>query len=160
MNMSNAISMLKGFAEITSGRQKEFYKWTLNRATPVEVKSYKEIPGLKEKVERALESFSPAPKECYRNAFLTSEAIEGVNYIEGYANSTIGLPISHAFNEYNGYYFDLTNEEVLNPIGNNLSGYVSVVELPINEARKAAVETGVWGEYIAYVYNKENEDEV
>jgi hypothetical protein len=48
------------------------------------------------------------PKGCYQNSAKLSIHNQDVQYVEGFSNCV--MPIEHAWNYYNGYYFDMTNE--------------------------------------------------
>lgn len=133
------------------GKQQEYWKWQAEVVRPVKCVSYKEIPGLRDKVEKFLESNELIIKECYYNSMKVVWDIPGTKYVEGIANLII--PIDHAWNYYNGYYFDLTAELVLEKNVKRFD-YAQVILLDQRQMSKYASKTGMAGGYIAEYYKE------
>ena len=86
------------------------YEWMLDNAKVVKIHSYKEHPEVKKSVEVFLTHNEVAMKACYSNAFSMASVAENFRYVLGQAPSII--PIDHAWNSFEGFHFDLTNEIV------------------------------------------------
>jgi len=77
--------------------------------------SYKSLPiNIVKSIEENTDKIKP--KSCFQNAFYGSASDYRVNYVLGMAYIPLSkydkvfLPIEHAWNEYDGKYFDLTSE--------------------------------------------------
>jgi len=108
---STSLQFIRGYLQLNgfSKRQQRYYQWQVDTAKAVNTVSYKSNPELKELVEEyLLPTYTPLPKACYTTAVHTTLAISNVKYVEGYVTSII--PFQHAWNEWNGIYFDLTAE--------------------------------------------------
>ena|SRR5271157_1601383 len=88
------------------------YRWETKMLEPVRVVSYKDIPGLR--VPKAILS-NLRIQGCYYNAYCTVKKIPGIRYVEGYLHDFITYP--HAWNEFEGWHFDLTQEILWNEVG-------------------------------------------
>lgn len=128
---------------------REYWEWQAEVAKPVRCVSYRDVPGLKEKVEEFLKRNELVVKECYYNSMKVVWNIPGVEYVEGIAH--LAIPIDHAWNCYKGHHFDLTAEIVL---GMNVErfDYAQVVKLERRTMDRYASRTKVAGGYIAEYY--------
>jgi len=115
--LSGVDGYLKALAQMTSGKQKEYYEYLLNSMSKVNVGSYRDSKVLTyhvDKLRREMpdtETFCKK-KGCYDTAVNLSVRTHDItiNYIEGYVQAII--PIVHAWNYYEpeNIYFDLIND--------------------------------------------------
>lgn len=81
-----------------------FYQKLLEKGEFVEIEKFKNLSLEEPYVDiRA--------KECFRNATLVTLSNPDIKYCLGYSFNLI--PFEHAWNSYQGKYFDLTNEEII-----------------------------------------------
>jgi hypothetical protein len=117
----------------------DFYNWQLETCEVVSV-----APTKSQALRRFKKDFKYSPRigECYKNARNFSQC--GVSkpmdttYVEGYLLSG-GILCSHAWNCYEGQYFDATIEEVLRQHGtdsdrNTQNYYIKMVEMDFPKA--------------------------
>jgi len=138
---------LQAIAQMTSGKQKEYYEFLLDNLHKVNVGSYRDSKVLTYHIDKLrkehprTDSFCQK-KGCYDTAVNTSVMIRDIdiNYVEGYVQSMI--PILHAWNYYEpeNIYFDLINDvawegeeshfheyyEILNLGRYELAGYLNM----------------------------------
>jgi hypothetical protein len=136
------IEELKGFASLTSGRQREYFDQVLRDAHVVQVVKVGDV--LDDDQIDIICNLDLREKECYRNATLISCAIPGCNYVEG-KFAPFGFGIEHAWNEYKGKYFDATSELVLNSVPEETE-YVALGEYTAPEVMAICERQGVYGE--------------
>jgi hypothetical protein len=131
----------------------DFYDNLLKIAKPIKIVSYKEIPELKEIVEKRLRVRDIVPKECYSNSAKVSLISKDIKYVEGIYNSI--LSISHAWNVWKDeYYFDLTMEFQDRLETNN--EYIQLLNIDSKLVRKYMLDLGVYGSYMTYHYLNKN----
>lgn len=130
----------------------KFARWKSQVAKPVEVVPYKTLPVAKE-INDAIKQgrIKIKQKMCYDNSFWTSNTLRsGVNYCEGVASRF--LPIDHAWNSYQGKYFDLTDEIALKDY-DGFDEHVILLELSSNEVLDFVDDLGHSGPFaLAYFY--------
>jgi hypothetical protein len=107
--MSEGPKQILDFIAKGGYKTSEAYKWASEVIKPVNIVSYRDLPIAGE-IDYLIKNVL-APKECFKNAFLLLD-IPGVEYVDGYT-SCHGIPLEHAFNFYQGKYFDATIEGVL-----------------------------------------------
>jgi hypothetical protein len=134
----------------SSDSQGKYFLWIAKVAKPIKCVSYKDIPGLEQKIKIFLKNFKPKIKECYYNSYRCCIDIPGVEYVEGMANLII--PVNHAWNFYKGKYFDLTAEIVLKEKDVTKIDYAQVIKFDSHLMLKYANKTGLAGEYIGEFY--------
>jgi hypothetical protein len=130
----------------------KFARWKSQVAKQVEVVPYKTLPVAKE-VDKALDAgrIKVKQKQCYDNSFWTSFSVgSGINYCEGIASKFI--PIDHAWNSYQGKYFDLTDEIALKD-HKGFDEHVVLIELSSDEVLQFAQDLDHSGPFaLAYFY--------
>lgn len=142
MKINHLKDMLAFMSVVTKNSlQGDMYRAMYDCAKEVKVVPCSEVFGV-ETVEK-IKSLGLIMKGCYKNATLIADAIEGVKYVEGQV--MCGIPIDHAFNEYNGKYFDATLEFVL---GEDVTEreYITVGEYDIDDVREVLLKKGTYGE--------------
>ena len=139
------IEELKGFASLTSGRQRNYFDQMLRDVHAVKVVKLTDV--LTKAQIDIIRSLDLRQKECYRNATLISCAIPECKYIEG-KFAPFGFGIEHAWNEYKGKYFDATNELVLHSVPEETE-YVALGEYVATEVMVICERQGFYGE----IYN-------
>ena len=139
------LTMLKFFAENTSGYQQMLYKDKLNDADSVDIVSVYDVFDEKT-IEYIKKRIKPQPKCCYENAYKLCDRMYDdkydIKYCEGYLNMR-GLPIDHAFNCVNGQYVDITIELALDRKLEDT--YVKYCEYDIDQVREILVQNGFYG---------------
>ena len=139
------LTMLKFFAENTSGYQQMLYKDKLNDADSVDIVSVYDVFDEKT-IEYIKKRIKPQPKCCYENAYKLCDRMYDdkydIKYCEGYLNMK-GLPIDHAFNCVNGQYVDITIELALDRKLEDT--YVKYCEYDIDQVREILVQNGFYG---------------
>jgi len=85
--------------------------------------SYKFLPRrIAKSVDSIIDRIQPG--SCYKNAFFGSACDQRINYVLGTAYFPTSstnmefLPIEHAWNEFDGKYFDLTSEIIFKDLSN------------------------------------------
>ena len=107
------------------------------------VVSYKENKELKEIIDRFLRRNRNriSMKACYHNSALMMKADPRILYCEGYITLGMGggIPIEHAWNEFEGMHFDITSEILFEgDIGKGENEYIELYKtLDYEEAKKA-----------------------
>jgi hypothetical protein len=108
---------LQAIAQITSGKQKEYYEFLLESMSKVNVGSYRDSKVLTYHIDKLRSEYPRTDtfcqkKGCYDTAVNTSVMIRDIdiNYVEGYVQAMI--PILHAWNYYEpeNIYFDLIHD--------------------------------------------------
>jgi len=93
--------------------------------------SYKENKELKEIIDKFLKKNKSkiSMKACFHNSALMMKADPRIVYCEGYIKLNIGggIPIEHAWNSFDGFYFDITSEIIFD--GNIGQGSNEYIEL-------------------------------
>lgn len=116
-NNENAIvEQTRKFAQLCSGRQKDFFIQMLADLKEVKISPLSSV-FTKDEIREIKESIDPQAKECYKNSFELARLFNdrGVQYVEGYATCIEGaLPIEHAWNKVGDSYVDITFEMALN----------------------------------------------
>jgi hypothetical protein len=87
---------------------KQPYEWMLDNAKVVKIQSYKDHSYVNKAVETFLGHNEIYVKACYSNAYAMSSMQDDFKYVLGQAPSLI--PVDHAWNSYEDFHFDLTNE--------------------------------------------------
>jgi hypothetical protein len=88
------------------GTQEAYWRWQLVKATPVTIAPAQQvIPQLYRRVGRLMIYF----KGCFENAAKVCKLNPEINYVLGYIE-VYGAPMDHAWNSYQGRYFDVTME--------------------------------------------------
>lgn len=130
------------------------YQEVVDNMKEMDIVSYKDIPELKDKIERLLNSpmINIAPKQCYQNAAEVCLAIDGVEYVEGLYGFH-GLPISHAWNSYKGQYFDLTMETQGKLEREHT--YLGFMNIDTSALRKYMLQLRMWGCFTRIHYTGE-----
>ena len=139
--MSHIIEDLKGFASLTAGKQKEYFEQVVRDAHSVKVCKMEEV--LSPQQIKVVKSIKYKQKECFKNATLVTQLLPKVKYVEGKVGA-FGLPIGidHAWNEYNGKYFDVTAELVLE---SEFDEYVAFIEVNAVEVMQIAINNEFYG---------------
>lgn len=108
--MAPVKQMLKAMSGFSAKYQAELAALKLSLIRPVECVSVNSLFD-SETVRDIKRYVRPAEKNCFADAFRTADLLgqEGVEYCEGYM-IVYGIPIEHAFNSYNGSFFDVTRE--------------------------------------------------
>lgn len=102
--------LLKAMCGFGSEYQSELSSLKMSLIRPIQCVSVTSL--FDEKTIRDIKHYvKPREKNCFMDAFKTADLLdgEGVEYCEGYM-IVYGIPIEHAFNSYNGSYFDVTRE--------------------------------------------------
>jgi len=133
-------------------QQSDFFKWKYNNSIDVHCKSYKSNNELKKIVEEFLKYNKLKQKECYYNAFKIVSFDSRIQYIDGFSD-IYGIPIEHAWNCFNGIYFDLTREVVLDDNVESCN-YTQIIKLNSGEVAHFASKTGIAGSYIGSYYQE------
>jgi|WetSurSiteA1Bulk_404760.scaffolds.fasta_scaffold148703_2 hypothetical protein len=124
--------------------QAHYYKWQLENLHKVSITQSRKV------IQDNLSSLDVRAKECYRTAVLVAFVVKGAKYCEGYVVSHI--PIEHAWNSYQGHYFDLTSELFF---GGDLSNdYSLVVEMNASDAFKYSNKSPIWSPGYSYWFHK------
>jgi hypothetical protein len=100
------------------------YQWQLDNLEEIKIYPSLEVIG------KDLSYLDLNVKECFRNAILIANAVEGVKYCEGYI--FFHIPIHHAWNSYHGKDFDLTSEMFFQ--GNMGTHYSKFLELSADQS--------------------------
>lgn len=145
------IQELKGWVEITHGRQKEFFLKALADAKTVKIESIHNVFDNNE-VKDIIKKVKPKAKQCYKNASLFCKAFmydqkHNVQYVEGRFTVFGGLSLDHAFNCVDGHYVDITAELALGKSAEEIKKetYVSLIECNGDELIKYELKSGVYG---------------
>lgn len=140
------IEELKGFASLTSGRQRDYFDQMLRDAHVVKVFRMSEVLT-KEQID-IIRSLGVEVKQCYKNATLITQAIPEIEYIEGKTSifKDFSPSIDHAWNKLGDKYFDATAEIIHKGL---FGEYVSLIEVSSEEVMNIAIENEFYGE----VYN-------
>jgi hypothetical protein len=119
----------------------------------IKVVSYKDIPEVKRMIETTFiqNMYKAIPKECYKNAAEFASLTLGVEYVEGIVNCH-GLPIAHAWNSFEGQYFDLTFE--MNGRLDVEEQYLKLFSLDKTNLYLYMTELGYYGAFGLYHYTK------
>ena len=134
---------LKQLTSLMSGKQREYYDALVASSHVIECEKMADV--LPEKIyQRIIAGVVPIQKkECFKNATLVSLTFPDVKYVEGQFECC-GIPIDHAWNEYNGHYFDVTREVVLK---DDISGeYVAFTECESSELLDILMECRYYGD--------------
>jgi hypothetical protein len=148
------LNMIKGYKEMYKDQNTfGFYDKVISNAKKVEVVSYKDIPELKEIIDKHLTMSAVVPKECYKNSCEPVIGFLGhkdLKYVEG-LYTFYGLPIHHAWNVWKDeVYVDLTMEvHGRLEVGDS---YISCLELSPEILRGHLLKSGMWGPFIAQHY--------
>lgn len=130
-------------------RQKAYYQDLLKAAKPVQVVRAADVLDLYE-LDYIRHVIKPQPQQCYRNAHLLCEAFpDRFFYCEGKAN--VPFLIDHAFNKVDDVYIDITFEFALRE-DPSIYEYVTIGEYDAKMIRKAASETGYYGQVYRWLY--------
>lgn len=108
--MAPVKQMLKAMSGFSAKYQAELAALKLSLIRPIECVSLNSLFDA-ETVRDIKRYVRPAEKNCFADAFRTADLLgqDGVEYCEGYM-IVYGIPIEHAFNSYNGSFFDVTRE--------------------------------------------------
>lgn len=102
------IEEIQGWAKLSTGKQRQFYRDMLEVAKPVEVVRAVDVL-IPEQMDYLLHVVNPIPKHCYRNAYLLAEAFpDEIQYCE--CKVAIPFGIDHAINKVGESYIDITFE--------------------------------------------------
>lgn len=85
------------------------------------------------------------PHSCYLNALAVCMVNPEVKYVEGYIE-VHGVPLDHAWNYYNGVYFDVTEEVIDSELKDCPHRAIMVLSSP--EVMGFAAEKSVSGPYL------------
>lgn len=131
-------------------KQNEFFKFELANAKTVKIQSYKSDPKLEAEINAFLKQYKPKQKGCFETAAkCTVYSYTDIEYVEGFV-SYMGLPIEHAFNCWNGIYFDLTSEILFDSkMGDE---HVQIIKIDRHLLSKYMASTGYYGDMIANYY--------
>ena len=143
---------LKATNSLLCGRQKMIHNRLLKHAKAVEVLPMSEVL-LPSVIEYIKDYIQPKRHECYKTAQLISQTCPQITYVEG-KMGVGGIGIDHAFNCFNGKYFDATAELAL---GRDVTkeSYLSILE--INSPTfiiQRQLETGYYTDLLLYCLNK------
>lgn len=140
------IEELKGFASLTSGRQRNYFDQMLRDAHAVEVFKMSEVLT-KEQID-IIRSLDVKVKQCYKNATLITQAIPEIKYVEGKVSifKDFSFSIDHAWNKLGDKCFDATAEIIHKGV---FEEYVSLIEVSSEEVMNIAIEN----EFYGAVYN-------
>ena len=145
------IKELKGWVEITCGKQKEFYQQQLKDAKPIEVSSIYDVFSPKE-VKAIIKKLKPKAKQCYRNASLLCkefafDKVHNVKYVEGKYTALGAISLDHAFNIVDGHFVDITMELAIGKTIEDIKKetYVSLLECNANDLMQYELKSGVYG---------------
>lgn len=88
--------------------QSEFYNWISEAAKPTQMRPYNQGgPELIQMIEEFRNYHEPECGDCYSTAAKLTIKFPQIKFCAGYVNDGLS---THAFNSYNGFYFDLTSE--------------------------------------------------
>lgn len=149
---SGLMLYLQSVCSITSGHQRHYYETMLAGAKSVTCTPLAEV-FTEEEVEVIRQALRPRQKECYRNAHLMTLYFPDVEYVEGYSDFGVGVPIEHAFNRRGEQYFDITAELA---VGHSVEGhdYLSIGEWDGDAINEVTLETGTYGDIFRNLYIK------
>ena len=151
----SVVNMLKQFAKLSSGYQRDYFNHKLECLKRVEISSVRDLfdPKTVERLD-AIGKFKK--KECYANALHAAQILNNmdnvtflgenvgsveVEYVEGYMCYGV-IPIEHAFNKVGDYYFDVTREFLFDTTNEE---YFKVGEWTFDEALDIMEESGYYG---------------
>lgn len=149
-------NMLKNFARLSSGYQKEYFERKLSCLRQIEVHSVYDLFE-SDVIDRLRKYGRFQKKECYSNSLHAANILESigklsvngqvmenpeVKYVEGYM-TVIGIPIDHAFNKIGDYYFDVTVDFLLD--SKDKGDYSVIGEWDYREALSIMAEEGYYG---------------
>jgi len=133
---------LEAFAKLTEGKQHELWTKAAKRVKLVEIVPISD-PRL-EPLKPILKRIKAKEHECYLNALACVLQQKDIEYVEGYIEVN-GVPIDHAWNCWNGLYFDLTEEKLGTPTS---FPHRQVMKLPGTEAFVFAMSSSRTGPYL------------
>ncbi len=149
---NNVLNYLKTLTTFKAGEtQSNYFAWLYKQARPIQIVSYKKIKNITPKINEFLKHYSCQKKECYQTAFNCSQRTK-IDYVEGYVLVAGIIPTEHAWNHYNGLYFDLTQEILWKEEKIEFSDYVKILTLNANDAAKYTYKNKVYGNLIASWY--------
>ena len=129
--------------------QSNFYHWQLNESKKVTITSFMDNPELKKIILGALGEWISTEDYCFENAIQLCYYDKRIKYVEGVA-TVDHIPTEHAWNYFEGIYFDLTAEIVFDGLG--FSDYYQVINIPISQVKKLATSTEIPG-WVRKIYN-------
>ena len=130
-------------------RQRAYFVDLFNAAKPVKIVPAADVLEDYE-LDYIRHVIKPKPKECYRNSHLLWAALPQ-RTLYCVVKAQVQRPIDHAFNKVGDAYIDITFEFALheNP---SIYEYVTFGEYDAKTIRKAALETGYYGEIYKWLY--------
>lgn len=147
--MNPLIEEIQGWAQLCTGKQRQFYRDMFEVAKPVEVVRAVDVLT-PEQIEYLEHVIKPAPKQCYRNAYLLAEAFpEEIQYCE--CKVAIPFGIDHAINKVGESYIDITFEFALEDCPERYD-YVVIGEWEFKDVRRIVRKTGMYGDIYARTY--------
>ena len=141
---NKTLEHLQQLVDITNGRQREYYEFLLENAKPVQIFKTSEVLSKEEIKYLPIRKFTV--KQCYVNASLVCQNIQGCDYVEGYVTLMDMIPIDHAWNVKDGKYFDVTSDFV-HKGKSDMSDYVSCLELNQKELLDFMIKMEIYGPY-------------
>jgi hypothetical protein len=151
---SGVIGFLQSFAQMTSGKQKEYYQYMLDNIKKVNVGTYRDDDTLRNSVDDLIENTEIEnfcqKKGCFDTAYNATIHLRdlGIKYVEGYVESFI--PIAHAWNYYpeKNLYFDLINDVAWSDEDSHFSEYYEIINLDYFDTIESSGITGFAGGFL------------
>jgi len=115
------------------------YPWSRE----IQIISTEEI-GLKYYIpDKKIEEMFSSAHNCYEFAYVTSNSLKGIEYVEGFLYTDDGNggwygPCLHAWNYYGGFHFDLKMEYARKTLGYIQQKYVMLFRKKIDEVKLLA----------------------
>lgn len=132
--------------------QRGLYEWQSDSLEIVNIVPYGSNMKLAGIVENFLTTFKPKTGDCFKMAANLTMFNSDIKYVEGMI-SYAGVPIDHAWNEYDGMYFDITDEVAFADRGGiKAEEHGKIVTYSTDELYKYMRKTAAYGSYITYYY--------
>lgn len=141
---------LKAIANLTSGKQREYFEAMLQGAHTVYCEPMAEV--LPDELLKRVKQVKIEKKQCYKNSTLLCQLSPDIRYVEG-KMECFGIPIEHSWNEYKGRFFDATREIALKEsvVGRE---YLALGIFEPSEVFNVIVERGYYGDILSEMFRK------
>ena len=147
------LQQLGFIAQMTQGKQQRYYQWLLEQTKRVSLVSVRELQA-ELGITAAWTKKHCKLKACYQNATRVCDLHPDVRYVEGILLVHGMVPTEHAWNSYQGVYFDVTDEFLL---GNRRDPHYEQISYTHAQVWRAMEETGHYGDLVRLHYVNEVE---